>query len=152
MSNKGVAIGLGIGCGVVALAVLICVGAFGGLAYFGFNMYKDITGNVDSFLTKIANNDFQGAYQDGSSTLQQKQTLEQFTASAKTLGLTEYQSGAWTQFNIVNETGSISGTMTTKKGGSVALKVDLVKEGGAWKVAGITSPGGIVAPPPDEKK
>lgn len=138
--NKGAAVGIGIGCVVLLLIGLVCAGLFGGLAWLGFDMYKDTTGAADAFLGKLGGGDIAGAYQSGATALQQQQTLEEFTAQAKALGLTEYQSAAWTGFNIVNDQGTVDGTMTTKTGGSVPIKVSLIKEGGTWKVSGVTSP------------
>ena len=136
--KKGTAIGLGIGCGVVVLGVIGVIAACGGLAWFGFGMYKDTTKAADEFLTKLGNGDIKGAYDSGSTTLRQQQTLEKFTASVKELGLTDYQSATWTSFNINNDQGSVAGTMTTKAGGSVPLKVSLIKESGTWRVSGVT--------------
>ena len=142
---------IGIGCGVVALLGLGCLGLFGGLAWMGIGMYKDTTGAADSFLARIGSGDIPGAYQSGSSALKQQQTLEQFTASVKALGLTEYQSATWSGFNIVNDQATIDGSMTTKKGGSVVLKVTMAKEDGTWRVSGVTAPAGGVIAPKDEK-
>ena len=137
--KKGTVIGIGIGCGVIAIGFLACAGLFGGLAWFGFGMYKETTAAADSFLGKIGADDIKGAYDSSSSTMRQEQTLEQFTANVKALGLTEYQSAKWTSFNVVNDQGTIEGTMTTKTGGAVPLKITLIKENGTWRVSGVSS-------------
>jgi hypothetical protein len=62
------------------------------------------------------------------------------------LGLTEYQSATWTKFNITNDQGTVEGTMTTKTGGTIPLKVTLIKESGTWRVSGVTSTAGVAAP------
>jgi len=135
--KKGVAIG--IGCSVFLLIGLACAGLFGGLAWFGFGMYKETTKAADSFLAQVGSGDVKGAYDSSSATLRQQQTLEQFTSSVKSLGLTEYQSASWTSFNIVNDQGTVEGTMTTKTGGPIPLKVTMIKESGTWRVSGVTS-------------
>ncbi len=137
--KKGAVIGIGIGCGVLLIGILACAGLFGGLAWFGFGMYKETTAAADSFLNQIGSGDIKGAYDSSAATLRQEQTLEQFTTTVKTLGLTEYQSAQWTGFNIVNDQGTLQGTMTTKTGTTVPLTVTMIKEGGTWRISGVSS-------------
>src|SRR5688500_19073363 len=67
--------------------------------------------------------------------------LEQFLEAN---ALTTFADATWSRREISGGTGELEGTVTTANGGTIPLKLVLVKEGGAWKLHGITKTAGGV--------
>ena len=72
--------------------------------------------------------------------------------------LLEYQSASWASRSISGGQGEIEGTVTTKKGGKVPLKMSFVKENSTWKIlridlagAGVSRRDGAPDLPSDDK-
>lgn len=150
--SKTTGIILGIGCLLVLLIVLACVGLFGGLAWLGFSAYRDMVSAAETFLQQIADGDIKGAYESAAANLRDRQSLDEFTATVRDLGLTDYQSASWPAFRIQNEQGFLEGTVTTRKGGSIPLRVGLVKIGKEWKVTEVARhEGGETRPDSDPR-
>jgi len=139
-----------LGCGAFAIFALCC--GCCGLIYMGAETLKELDVATEAFLAQVGSGDTAGAYQSGSTTLRSSQTEEEFAASMKTMEITEYQAVTWTNRGITNNDGFVEGTIQTKTGKSIPIKMTLVKEGEVWKVSSIAlapaAPGGPVVPPP----
>lgn len=123
-----------------------CAGLVGYFVYWAVGEVKEFGKPADEFLALIASGDIKGAYDSGATGLRSAQSLEEFTAAVKKMGLTGYQSSNWSSWNRVNNEAKMSGTVTLKDGGSVPLTVNMLKEGDVWKVVSLsTMPGGATA-------
>lgn len=67
--------------------------------------------------------------------------LQEFLATS---ALDGYADATWSRREVSGGTGELEGTVTTASGGSIPVKLVMVKEGDAWKIHGITkTPGGV---------
>ncbi len=110
---------------------------------------------VNTFLAKLAREDFQGAYNSGAAELRSKQTLEEFTAQCKYYNLHTYESANWSRFTPAEGSATLSGTITFQAGMAIAHKANVVEEDGGWMVVSVTSfnpglPDPNTVKPPDE--
>ncbi|HYV34279.1 MAG TPA: hypothetical protein VE988_01160 [Gemmataceae bacterium] len=157
--NKGCMIGGIVGCGVLVLGGF-CVGGF--IWFFGQSLgtvFSDMAAvgtATDEFLGLLGDGKIDEAYDSAAAGLRAQQSKDAFAAEVKRLGLTEYVSSTWSKRNFVNNNGDVEGTITTKSGKAISLKVGLVKEGGTWRVLSLTGPAAGVGsdkrpiPPDDE--
>ncbi|QEG34152.1 hypothetical protein [Bythopirellula goksoeyrii] len=51
--------------------------------------------------------------------------------------LVDFKEASWNSRSVANGSGELEGTVLTKTGGSIPLKISFVKESGAWKIYGI---------------
>lgn len=123
-----------LGCGGLALLVLLCGGVVGTIGYFFYAATQPAADAANQFLQLCADGKLDEAYKSTSSTCQAGQTLEQFKQTAKILGLTEYQSASWLSRNVTGNQATLTGTMQTKSGKSVQLTVVLNNDDGSWRV------------------
>ena len=56
------------------------------------------------------------------------------------MGITNWASSSWSSRKFENDIGELNGTIKTKSGGSIPLKMDFVKENGQWKIARCSTP------------
>jgi hypothetical protein len=139
---------IGIGCGVLAVLGLGCLGVFGLLGWWGVGQIKALDQGADSFLAQLGAGEIDGAYKSAAEALRRQQTPEQFAAAVKKLGLTEFQSASWTTRKVSNAEGTMVGTIITRGGGTVPLTVNLLREGEVWRVSGLSSSAaGVVTTP-----
>lgn len=130
--KKGCLIAAGIG---FALALLGAV-----VVYFAFRVTAPIVTEGEKFLSTLGSGSTEAAYAMTSATLRASQTQDDFARAIKTFGLDGYQSASWSNRSISNDRGLLEGTAHTKSGGSVPLTLELINEGGAWKVLSIKGP------------
>lgn len=149
-----------IGCSIAGVLVLGCAGVIVAIVMTAVGAIASFAKPADEFLAQLGSGNTAGAYQSGASGLRTAQTQEEFAASVKAMRLDQYKSSSWNKFNVVNNTGTLEGTVTLTDGSTVPLTVDLVNEGG-WKVlgmkttaGGVADPGGVraVVPPEAELK
>jgi hypothetical protein len=143
-----------------ALAIFFFLAVIGVIVAIVFGATKGVVKAGESFLAQVSEGKIAEAYASSSSTLQSQQDVESFEANVKKLGLVDYASVSWSNRSVNNGTGTLEGTITTKKGSSVPIFMEFVKEGDVWKVlsvkvpqAGVAANGGKpTIPPPDELK
>jgi len=58
----------------------------------------------------------------------------------KAFGLDGFKSASWSSRKIENDRGSLEGTAQCATGGAVPLTIEMIKEGGTWKVLSIKGP------------
>jgi hypothetical protein len=128
--------------GGVLLVFGLCAGVVvvGAIGIFGwvFAATAEAAEAADKFHALVAQDKMAEAYNSSAAALRARQTQDAFAADVKRLGLTDYASSSWPVRNIVNDEARLEGTITTKSGGSIPLKVTLVKEGGTWRVLSLT--------------
>lgn len=129
-----------------ALIILAVLGVFAlgiGTCVVGFlSLFDAPIEATDAFLTRVAAGDPAGAYATTAASFRAAQTPEAFAAQAQRLALGHYASASWSSRNISNGVATLEGTIRTRDGGRIPLTVELVEEGGAWRVRRIASPGG----------
>jgi FlaG/FlaF family flagellin (archaellin) len=124
---------LAIGIVVVFVAVIISV---------VFYATSDLPKTADAFFWQIAQGHTTEAYKSTAAEFQAGTSEQEFVRFLKTTSLTEYESASWSSRSIQNDRGTLEGTVTTKSGGKIPLKVELVKEDGGWKIYSLRKPKG----------
>ena len=115
---------------VFALFAALVIGA-------AFFFTADIVSEADRFFAKVANKNIESAYQDTSDAFRQATSLselEQFFVSSK---INQYKQASWSSRSVQNGAGQLLGIITTKDDSEIPLRVEFVKQGGAWKIQGI---------------
>jgi hypothetical protein len=146
-----------IGCGAASvLGFGLFVGV--GVAFVGgiFALTRPVVDASEQFLALLGREKFAEAYASAADGFRARQGEREFAAAVKQLGLTDYSSATWHSRQIDNQDGVAEGTVVTKEGGTKAVSVRLVREGGKWAVVAVRY-GGIdlatikpaPAPPPE---
>jgi hypothetical protein len=142
--------------GVVGGVVLVFGGGIALLLYWVFTATGEAALAADRLLIQVREGKIAEAYDSTATDLRAQQNLDAFTADVKALGLTRYASSDWSSRSIVNDEATLEGVVRTRDGDRVPLRVTLVKQAGAWRVASLTSsryPGGSrpTAIPPEDQ-
>jgi len=136
--KKGCLIAVGVVVALIAVAL-----------FFAFGLTSGVVKAGNAFLAQIGAGQIKEAYESTSATLQSQQTAEEFEESVKKLGLTDYASASWSSRQMENGRGHLEGSITTRSGGQIPLKMELVKESDAWKVFSLNAPqSGVAAEQP----
>lgn len=130
-----------IGCGVAGvLGIGLCVG-LGALVFSGvagiFTLTQPVVDASDEFLALLGQGKVTEAYAATATGYRAQQDEDSFTAAVKQLGLTNYSSVSWQSRKRTNQEGMAEGTVTTKDGGTMPVSIQVVQEGGQWKVVGV---------------
>jgi len=123
---------LAIGFGVIAVVVAVAVGMV-------FYLTGGVVAAADSFFTVLAHDGADRAYQDTAEAFRTATPKDAFERFANQLGLSKYQSSSWTERSFSGSTGQVAGTLTLAGGGTVPIRVQLVKEAGTWRVYHLTT-------------
>lgn len=128
------------GC-LIALAVVsaLIVAAIA-IVLFVFGLTSGAVKSGEDFLGLIGSGKIAAAYESASATLKSQQTLDSFTQSVKSLGLTDYASASWSNREVKSDRAHLEGSVKTRADGKIPLDMDLVKESGAWKVIRLSAP------------
>ena len=128
---------IGILIGIVIIAVIIGV---------VFYLTADVTRAGDQFFALVRDGNAKGAYQSAAREFQASTSEEQFMAFLKNSLIVNCESAAWTSRSVSNNVGELEGSLKTKDGGVIPIKVKLVKEDGKWKLLSIEkAAAGVVA-------
>jgi hypothetical protein len=140
-----------IGCGI---AGVLGIGLFAGVAALCAGIIavtRPVVDASDQFLTLLGQGKIADAYASTAEGFQAQQDEASFTKAVQQLGLTDYSSAFWNNRRIMNQQGTAEGTITGKNGGTKPIAIQLVKEAGTWKVAGVRYGGAVLetikAPP-----
>ncbi|MGH8717667.1 MAG: TIR domain-containing protein [Burkholderiales bacterium] len=120
--------GLGIAC-FVLVAVSLALYATRG-----------VTRDAEKFLAALGDNDVATAYSLAATALKSRESADSLGVKLKQLGLNDYRSSSWSSRSIKNNTAALTGTVTTRQGGTIPITMNLLKEGGSWKVLAISGP------------
>ncbi len=119
--------------GSIVVLTLVCFGV-------GCGLFTGLTETTDGFFTAVKQNDMASA---------QIYLSEAFKANtdANTLAnylianhLNRYQSASWNNRQIASGRGTLEGAIKTDDGGTIPIKIVLVKENNAWKIFNIEIP------------
>ena len=128
------------GCMIAAGVGLVLLLILSAIIYFIFQLTAPITTAGEKFLNTLGTGATEAAYNMASASLRTGQSQEDFTRAVKAYGLNDYQSASWANRKITNDRGYLEGTATTKAGGAVPLTIEMINEGGTWKVLTIKGP------------
>ncbi|MCP4659106.1 MAG: hypothetical protein GY856_27165 [bacterium] len=127
--KRGCVIAVGLIVVLIAVVVVMVFMLTGGAAE-----------SAETFLGLLAQGKTADAYASASAALQARQDEAAFAAVIERLGLDDYASATWTSRSVENERATIEGSVTTRAGGTIPLTIELVKEGGTWKVFSLQGP------------
>jgi hypothetical protein len=127
---------------IIVLALIVIVAIIVAAVFY---FTSDVTRTGDRFFSLIRDGNVTEAYQSTSKEFQAATSEDQFKAFLKISTIGDYESASWTSRSISNNTGELQGSLKTKGGGVVPIKVKLVNENRQWKVLAIEkTPAGIV--------
>src|SRR5437588_8667717 len=111
--------GLWIGCGVLALVVVVCGGLVGGIGFWLSFTTRGPAKAADNFLALLKEGQIHEAYVSTASGYQMQQDEKTFAADVQKRGLTDYASSSWPNRQVHNHEGSVEGNITTKQGTTI---------------------------------
>ena len=127
-----------VGCGVAALLGTALFAGLGAVFVGGvFALTRPVVDSSEQFLTLLGQGKVAEAYAAAADGLRARQDEASFTGAVRQLGLTEFASVSWHSRQVENGQGAAEGIVTTKGGGTKAVSVRLVREGGRWAVVGV---------------
>jgi uncharacterized protein YxeA/2C-methyl-D-erythritol 2,4-cyclodiphosphate synthase len=130
----------------VLIGLLIVIALIAAIVAAVFYFTADVTRTGDRFFALIRDGNIKAAYQSTAREFQAATSEDQFMAFLKSSSIAEYQSATWTSRSISNNVGELEGSLKTKGGGVIPVKVKFVKENGKWKLLSIEkAAAGIVA-------
>jgi hypothetical protein len=114
-----------------------------GLAVFGaivvalvFWMTSGLPRAADKFFTHIAANEYDAALAMTTPDFRASTDKAALEAFARSNGLDGYKSASWSSRSMDNSVGELEGTLTVA-GGSIPIKVTLVKDDGEWHIQNV---------------
>lgn len=124
---------LGIIGGVVGVIVLIIT-----LSFWATSSLVKI---FDQHLDYLKAGDVEAAYAQTSQAFRNVTSLEDYKSYVNQLTVLSKNSGrTYTTREIVNDTGTIIGTLKSSDGSALPFRADFIKENGEWKMYGIQIP------------
>ena len=126
-----------IGCGVVALGCVACIGLFAVIGGGIFFLTQDIANASDEYLEALKQGDYQTAYDLSAPNVQNElggvEGLQQF------VNQTGFMPDSWNFNNrsIENNTGQLIGVVTLQNGTIVNTTMNFQKIDGDWRVTGL---------------
>jgi len=120
--------------GKVLLVVLAMVVVLVGLVFWGT---RGLPEAADSFFGLIRDGKVHDAYLATAEEFQAATGVDGFQQFLQTTSLSEFQSASWSSRSISGDTGQLEGSVTTRTGAQIPLRLDLVKENGAWRILAV---------------
>jgi len=96
--------------------------------------------DTEHFLALLAQGNVHEAYLSTASAFRRDVTEDAFSRYVNRTGLIDNASASWTSRSLENNLGELKGEIVTKQRGVIPLTVKLVKEGGSWRVLGLSGP------------
>lgn len=141
---------------IIVLLVVAAIIVAGVVAVFFLT--AGIVNTADQFFTAVSEDDYSRAYGFLSEEFRATTSEEQLRAFLIQSALASYREAKWHTRSMENDQGLLEGTIGTEDGGTIPVKITLVKESGEWKLlaiqkasAGLVPDGGTKEiPPPDQ--
>ena len=121
-------IGLGVG-GFAALAAAIVAAAF--------LITAGAAGAGDDFVKLVGESKYEEAYRSAAPEFRKETSLETFRALMQRFALDKAEGAAWSSREVSGGAARLEGTIKTRNG-AVAIKMQLVKQDGIWRVYGFS--------------
>ncbi len=129
---------------IVCLIALVLVVA--AIVVMVFYWTSPITEAADRFFVSIREGKAQAAYQSTTREFQAATSEQSFMDFLKTSTIGDYDGATWSSRSVSGNTGELEGSIRTRSGGVIPLKVKLVNESGEWRVHALEkTPAGLVA-------
>lgn len=126
---------------IVLAAITLLVGVIVGGVFYATS---GITDAGDEFFEAARRGDYEAAYALTSTELRNDSDVIRLQRYLEGSGLDKVTDTSWSSRSMENNVGRLEGSVTTESGGTIPLKMQLVKEKGGWKIAMIeTMPSGL---------
>lgn len=125
------------------IIIAIVVASIGIIIGVVFYLTSGATKSANNFFSLIKSGNIDNAYQSLSQQFKEKTTSEQFEIFVKTYSIIDFDSVFWNSRSMNPSVTELEGSIKTKNGKTIPVKVDLVKEDGQWKILSIDVKGGI---------
>ncbi len=120
---------------LIALAVVIIV--IGGIFFLLFNATSGLTETADNFFSALSQKDYNKAFTLLSKEFQTKTSPEDLQNRFMNSEIKNYSSANWHNRSFENNVGKLEGDIKTTNGGTIPIKLGLVKENEVWKINSI---------------
>jgi len=95
---------------------------------------------ADAFFVALRNGDVASARKYLAEDFNASTSDEQLREFVKNSALGDYESASWSSRGIVNSRGNLEGTLNTRTGGSIPMRIELVKENDGWRIYSLSKP------------
>ncbi len=110
-----------------------------------------MTDTAEEFFADVSKGDYDKAYTMLSEDFKRSVSKEQLKSFMDSNGLSDYKSASWGNRSFEGKRGVLEGSIETRSGSAVALKIDFVKtENGDWKIYHISKPAAGVSTESDK--
>jgi len=126
-----------------AIAVLVALGIVGILLVF--QLTSGVVDVTESFFTAVSAGEIESAYDDYlSEGFRATTSLNELSLFLQRSALDNYDQASWGSRSISGGQGELEGTIQTRDGGAIPVKIILVKEESGWKIHTIEeTPSGV---------
>jgi hypothetical protein len=134
--------------------IVVVIAAIVGIVFYATS---GITRTADQFFAKAHSGDMAAVYAMTSAELRNTADADALAAFIKDNRFDKVAKTSWSSRSIENNVGTLDGSVTLDDGGVIPLRMQLVSEGGEWKVsliklaeAGVSGGGAGDVPPDNE--
>lgn len=99
---------------------------------------RGVVQDAEEFLALLAQGDIEAAYDSTATAFRTQTSQKSFEEYVTELGLLDNASASWTSRAMENNQASLNGSITTKQRAVIPLAMELLKEGGVWRVLSLT--------------
>jgi len=121
----------------VLIGLVIVLVVIGAIILFVLTLTKGLPQSADQFFTLIREGKAKDAYLSASREFQASAPEEDFAAFLKNSTIADYESATWSSRSISGKIGELEGSIKTRAGGVIPIKLRLIKEDGRWKIHAI---------------
>jgi len=121
----------------VLIGLIVVLVVIGAIILFVFTLTKGLPRSADQFFTLIREGKAKDAYLSASREFQASAPEEDFTAFLKNSRIADYESASWSSRTISGKVGELEGSIKTRAGAIIPIKLKLIKEDGRWKIHAI---------------
>jgi hypothetical protein len=121
----------------VLIGLVVVLVVIGAIILFVFYLTSGLTRSADRFFTLVREGKAKDAYLSASREFQASAPEEDFAAFLKNSTIADYESATWSSRSVANKIGELEGSIKTRAGGVIPVKLRLIKEDGKWKIHAI---------------
>ena len=127
----------------IIVGVLVLLGAIGGVT--AFVLTSPAADAATAFVKEIGQSGPAAAYRDAAPALRLRQDEAAFEASARAWRLDQAVGASWSSRSFSDGQATLTGQVALRSGAPLPMRASLVKDGGAWKVSGLTLAAGLTS-------
>lgn len=102
-----------------------------------FFLTGGVTKSADAFFALIRDGKVKDAYLSAGREFRASTSEEAFMTFLKDSSIGDYASAAWSSRSVTNNIGELEGSIKTREGGVIPIKIKFVNEEGRWKIHAI---------------